>query len=173
MVDPSRSCYQMRCMRYEMSEANRNVGRDVGTCANYSESCSLGARQPTNERRSLPQLNGSLAWAPRRGYLKTSRTHTQQRYGIGMMIGPRTGGRRHRVLLMSSACRRWGLSGRCNCIGTSGCWDGRKFGNVAGLLYYIHTTCPPHCTALLEARQPINEHRRHCQDAYYCGQHRR
>ena len=60
-----------------MSEANRNVGRDVGTCANYSESCSIGARQPTNELRSLPQLNGSLAWAPRRGYLKTSRTHTQ------------------------------------------------------------------------------------------------
>ena len=61
-----------------MSEANRNVGRDVGTCANYSESCSLGARQPTNKRRSS-QLTGSLAWAPRRGYLKTSRTHTHNK----------------------------------------------------------------------------------------------
>ena len=49
------------------------------------------------------------------------------------MIGLRTGGRRHQVLLMSSACRRRMLSGRCDCIGTSGCWDRRKFGNVAGL----------------------------------------
>ena len=79
---------------------------------------------------------------------------------IGIMIRLRTGGRRHQVLLMSSACRRRMLSGRCDCIGTSGCRDGRNFGNVAGLHITLHShnlpTAPLH-RADLAARQLISE----------------
>ena len=160
----------MRWMRYELSEANRS--QDVRTYqCEFGKLFTWGTA--ANKQTQIIATNWIAGMGPAPWLLKNvSHTHTTKIQN-GMMIGPRTGGCRHQVLLMSSACRRWGLSGRCNCIGTSGCWDGRKFGNVAGLLYYIHTTCPPHCTALLEARQPINEHRRHCQDAYYCRQHRR